>query len=299
MQVRFQKNSIINSCVTTICLMLATAMPGALSAQPQSNGPIAGVSLEQRLKAQVPLDAPFTDETGKPVKIGDYCKDRPVIMNLIFYQCPGICSLELDGIVDCFKKMKLDAGKDFEVVTISINPKEGPNLAIDKKAAYMQMYGRPGGSKGWHFLVGQETNIRRVADSIGYSYKYNPLSPNAMGMFAHPAGIILLTPKGVVSRYFFGTRFYPKDVSLGLVEASANKIGSPVEKFVLMTCLYQYNPYTGRYGVAINRLIQLSGFATVLVLGTFMTVNFARDRKKAREAIKTLPRGDDSSGREK
>jgi protein SCO1/2 len=274
--------------------MLILFLFPSVSAEPQlsAGGPIPGVNLVQRLKAHVPLDAPFVDENGKSVKIGDYCKEKPVILNLIFYQCPGICSIELDSMVDCFKKMTLDAGKDFEVITISINPREGPNLAIDKKEAYMQMYGRPSAKNGWHFLVGQEVNIRRVADSIGYSYKYNPNSPNAMGMFAHPAGIILLTPKGIVSRYFFGTKYYPKDVSLALVEASENRIGSLVEKFVIVSCLYQYNPYTGRYGVVISRLIQISGFMTVFVLATFMTVMFARDRKKAREELKSEPKGE-------
>src|SRR5262249_49398847 len=154
--------------------ILAMAATAIAQAPLSSGGPIPGVNLVQRLKSQVPLDTPFVDENGKAVTIGDYCKDKPVVLNLIFYQCPGVCSLELDGMVDCFKKLKMDPGKDFEVVTISINPKEGPNLALDKKEAYMQTFGRPRDKDGWHFLVGQEANIKRVADSIGYSFKYNP-----------------------------------------------------------------------------------------------------------------------------
>ncbi len=263
-------------------LALVIILNAASSAQSADTGPVPGVNLEQRLDAQVPADAVFQDEHGKTVRIGDYFGKRPVVLNLIFYRCPGTCSVELEGMVDCFRKMDMSVGKQFDVVTISINPKETPALATDKKEALLEMYGRKTANAGWHFLVGDDANIHRVADSIGYRYKYNPNSPNVQGMFAHPAGIILLTPHGKVSRYFFTTMYRPKDVSLGLVEASNNKIGSLVERFVLRTCLYQYNPYTGRYGVQIFRLIQMSGFATVLIVGTGISLMLIKERRTAR-----------------
>jgi protein SCO1/2 len=268
-------------------VFLALCTTAAMAQGPQTD-PIQGVNLEQRLDAQVPVDAVFQDEHGKSVRMGDYFGKRPIVLNLIFYRCPGTCSVELEGMVDCFRKMDMSVGKQFDVVTISINPKETPALATDKKEALLEMYGRKTAQAGWHFLVGDDVNIHRVADSIGYSYKYNPNSPNVQGMFAHPAGIILLTPHGKVSRYFFTTMYRPKDVSLGLVEASNNKIGSLVERFVLRTCLYQYNPYTGRYGVQIFRLIQLSGFATVLIVGSGISMMLIKERRTARTIKKTI-----------
>lgn len=258
-------------------------------AQAKIPDPINGVNLEQRLNAQVPLDATFQDESGKTVKLGDFLRDKPVVLNLIFYRCPGICSLELEGMVDCFKKMDKSVGDEFDVVTISINPKEGPELARDKKEAVLQVYNRPSAKAGWHFLVGSDEQIHRVADSIGYRYKYNPNSPDVQGMFAHPAGITLLTPQGKVSRYFFTTKYPAKDVSLGLVEASHNKIGTLVEKVVLMTCLYQYNPYTGRYGVQIFRLIQLCGFATVIAVAGSISLMLYKERRSSARAKKNSP----------
>jgi protein SCO1/2 len=202
------------SCASLSALAQGTR---SLPAGGTRNDPVPGVNLEQKLNSQIPLDAIFQDEDGKTVRIGDYLGKRPVVLNLIFYRCPGVCSLELEGMLDLFKKLPgkgKQIGEEFDVVTVSIDPKETPRLAADKKAVTLDALGRPEAAKGWHFLVGDKTNIDRIADSIGYRYKYNPDSPNVQGQFAHPAGIIVLTAEGKVSRYFFGTRYRPTDVSL-------------------------------------------------------------------------------------
>ncbi len=246
------------------------------SAQRSSFDPVHNVGWTQKLNTQVPGDLTFTDESRKTVRLGDYLSGkRPVVLNMIFYKCPGVCTMELDGMVKAFNKLKFDPGRDFEVVTVSIDPKETPALAADKKEAYFGIYRRPQDKKGWHFLVGQEAQIERLATAVGFRYTYDEKA----NRFSHPAGIVLLTPNGKISRYFITTVFAPKDLRLALVEASAYKIGSPVDKLVLLTCLYGYDPHTGKYGLFVFRAVQLGGFITLLLLGSFMTVMFLKDRR--------------------
>lgn len=246
------------------------------------------VGLDQKRGAQVPLDLPFTDETGKAVKLGDYFHGKPVILNMIFYKCPGVCMAELDGMTKLFRDpdMSLKAGQDFEVVTVSINPRETPSLAASKKQEYMELLGDKASPAGWHFLLGQDPAIKALAAAVGFRYVYDPPTDQ----FAHPAGIMILTPEGKISHYLYGINFPPRDVRYSLIEASKNKIGSLADKIIL-NCMYQYDPKTGRYGLAIVRALQVGGILTLLTLVTSIVVmskvyNRQMDRWEKQQALK-------------
>jgi protein SCO1/2 len=246
------------------------------------------VGLDQKRGDQVPLDLAFTDETGKSVKLGDYFNGKPVILNMIFYKCPGVCMAELDGMTKLFRDegMAQRAGQDFQVVTVSINPKETPQLAADKKREYMDLLGDKGNQAGWHFLVGQDPAIKALAAAVGFRYVYDPPTDQ----FAHPAGIMVLTPEGKISHYFYGINFQPRDVRFSLIEASKGQIGSLADKIVL-NCMYQYDPKTGRYGLAIVRALQVGGILTLVTLMTSIFVmskvyNRQMDRWEKQQALK-------------
>ena len=243
------------------------------------------VGLDQKRGEQVPLDLAFTDETGKPVKLRDYFHGKPVILNLIFYKCPGVCMAELDGMTKLFRSadMTLKAGKDFEVVTVSINPKETPDLAADKKREYLELLGKESDPNGWHFLLGQEENIEKLAAAVGFRYVYDEKTDQ----FAHPAGIMVATPEGKLSHYFYGINYAPRDIRYSLIEASQNKIGSLADRIAL-NCMYQYDPKTGRYGLAIVRALQFGGILTVLTLVTSIVVMTRAFNKQADRAEQRL-----------
>jgi protein SCO1/2 len=246
------------------------------------------VGLDQKRGEQVPLDMPFLDETGKAVKFGDYFHDKPVILNMIFYKCPGVCMAELEGMTKLFRDNELSqkAGQDFEVVTVSINPKETPQLAADKKREFMDLLGDKGVGAGWHFLTGQDPAIKALAAAVGFRYVYDPPTDQ----FAHPAGIMVLTPEGKVSHYFYGINYQPRDIRFSLIEASKGRIGSLADKIVL-NCMYQYDPKTGRYGLAIVRALQFGGILTLITLVTSIVVmsrvyNRQMDRWEKQQALK-------------
>ena len=201
-----------------------------------SGGSVASkVGFDQKLDAQVPLDIPLRDEAGKPVRLGDFFGERPVILTLVYYECPMLCNEVLNALTRGLKGLTFDVGDQFEVVTVSIDPAETPELAARKKAGYLRRYGRPGAERGWHFLTGDEGSIRKLAQSVGFRYVYMPESKQ----YAHAAGIVLLTPRGRVARYFFGISYAPRDLRLGLTEASAGKIGSPIDQMLLFC--YQFD----------------------------------------------------------
>jgi len=234
---------------------------------------LEGVGIDQRLNEQVPLNLTFKDEQGKTVRLGDYFeKGRPVILNLVYFQCPMLCTEVLNGVTSTLKVIKFVPGKEFEVLTVSIDPRETPQLAANKKEMYLKKLGNPDAAKGWHFLTGEQSQIAALAESVGFRYHFDP----KLDQFAHAAGIMLLTPTGKVAQYYFGVEYSAKDMRLGIVEASQNKIGSLAD-YVLLYC-YHYDPRTGRYGATITNIIRLAGLTTVIVLGSALVMLFRKEK---------------------
>ena len=221
------------------------------------------IRIDQKLNAQVPLDLTFVDENGQPVQLKQYFSPgRPVVLSLVYFTCPMLCTQVLNGLLNVLKEQtSLDAGKDFEVLTVSIDPTDTPALAKAKQEMYTGIYARPTGAAGWHFLTGREPQIRALADAVGFHYAYDPESHQ----YAHASGIMVLTPDGRVSRYFYGIEYHARDMRLGLVEASGGKIGTPVDALLLLCC--QYDPHTGRYGVLIARILKAAGGLTIVLMG--------------------------------
>jgi protein SCO1/2 len=229
---------------------------------------LKNVAIEQNLNEQIPAALTFRDETGKTVTLGDYFGKKPMILNLVYYQCPMLCGEVLTGLESALRVLKFDVGKEFDVLTVSFDPKETPEMAAAKKAEYLKRYGRPSAAEGWHFLTGPAASIDALTKAAGFQYQYDPRS----GQFAHATAIMVLTPQGKIAQYYYGVEFAPKDLRLGLIQASENKIGTVVDQ-VLLYC-YHYDPDTGKYGAIISRVLQLAGGATVLILGTFLIVMF-------------------------
>ena len=235
----------------------------------------ADVGMDQKLGAQAPLDTTFHDETGKAVKFGDFFQgNKPVVLSLPFYKCQGTCLLILDGQARCFRNLDFKLGKDYEAVVVSINPAETKELAAEKKKGMLEYLGKPEGEKGWHFLTGTEPEIKRLANAVGYRYIYDTKT----NQYVHVSGIIVLTPQGKTSHYFYGVDYKPGTMRLALVESSQNKIGSPVDKIMLFCTAY--DPTTGKYGFVIIRLLQVSGTMTAMLVGTFMFLMFRRERRQ-------------------
>jgi protein SCO1/2 len=234
------------------------------------------VGIDQKLDAQIPLDLVFRDEQGRAVALREYFGEKPVILSLVYYECPMLCTLILNGLLRSLRALPLTVGKEFTVLTVSFDPRAGPELAAAKKQAYVRSYGRPGAEGGWHFLTGEETAIRQLTDAVGFRYAFDPET----GQFAHASAIMVLTPHGRIARYFYGVEYAPRDLRFGLIEAAQGKIGSPVDQ-ILLYC-YHYDPKTGKYSVLVLNVLRLAGAATVLILGGFMLVMFRRDRRKKR-----------------
>ncbi len=232
------------------------------------------VGIDQKLSAQVPLDLTFRDEAGQSVQLRQYFGERPVILSLVYYECPMLCTQVLNGLLESLKTLSFDAGRQFNVITVSFDPGETSALAANKKESYLKQYGRAGAEPGWHFLTGDSSSIRQLTQAVGFRYKYDPTT----GQFAHASGIMVITPQGKIARYFYGIEYPARDLRLALVEAAQNQIGSPVD--VLLLYCFHYDPLTGKYGLVIMNVLRLAGIATVMALGTFMIVMFRRDRKK-------------------
>jgi protein SCO1/2 len=225
------------------------------------------VKIEQRLNEQIPLDAEFKDETGRTVRLGEYFKGtKPVLLSLVFYKCPMLCNQILNGVLASARSQAFTVGKEYDILTVSFDPRETPALAAEKKASYIERYNRPGAESGWHFLTGDEVNIRRLTDTVGFIYNYDEKTDQ----FAHASGIMLLTPEGRLARYFYGIEYGARDIRLGLVEASANKIGSLTDQ-LLLYC-YHYDPATGTYGPAVINIMRAGGVVTVLGIGALILV---------------------------
>jgi protein SCO1 len=226
------------------------------------------VGIEQNLDGQIPPGLTFRDETGKTVRLSDYFGKRPLILNLVYYQCPMLCGEVLTGLASALKVLKFDVGNEFDVLTVSFDPRETPGMAAAKKAQYLKRYGRAGAAAGWHFLTGPPESIAALTQAAGFEYQYDERS----GQFAHATAILVLTPEGRIAQYYYGVEFAPKDLRLGLVQASQNKIGTVVDQ-VLLYC-YHYDPDTGRYGAIISRILQLAAGITIVALGGFVALLF-------------------------
>jgi len=233
------------------------------------------VGLDQRLNSEIPLDLTFRDEHGATVALRSFFSGKPVILTLVYYKCPMLCGQVLNSLAHSLKEIPLELGKDFEVVTVSIDPTEKPVLAEAKRQLFVGLYGRSSLDHGWHFLTGEEPEIKSLAASVGFRYAYDATT----GQFAHPSAIMVLTPQGKIARYFYGIQYPPRDLRLGLVEASAGKIGSPVDQ-ILLYC-YHYDSSTGKYGILISRVLQLSGIFTILALAVLVTILLRREHHAA------------------
>lgn len=239
------------------------------------------VGIQQKLNEQIPLEIEFKDEAGKTVKLGDYFGKRPVVLALVYYECPMLCSEVLNGLTGSLKALSLNAGKDFDVIAISFDARENekPELAKNKKENYLNRYGREGAENGWHFLTGTQDSIDKITKAVGFSYKWDEQTKQ----FAHAGAIMILTPEGKMSKYLYGIDYAPKDVKLALIESSENKIGSPVDQ-LLLYC-YHYNPATGKYGLAILNVIRLGGILTILGIGAMIFVFWRRGKNKENDLV--------------
>ena len=266
---------------TAVCLFLMTGLARAADTRPAM---LREVGIEQRLGRDLPLDALFADELGRPVRLGQYFGRRPVILVLAYYNCPMLCTQVFNGLVSSLRVVGFDAGKEFEVVAVSFDPRDRPRDAAAKKKAYVDEYRRPGAAMGWHFLTGGAGSIERVTKAAGFRYKFD----ESTGQFAHSTAIYVATPEGKLSRYFYGIEYGPRDLRLALVEASSGRIGSPVDQ-ILLYC-YHYDPKLARYSAAIMGMVRVGGAAAVVILSTFLIIMWRRDRLRQRPD--PLPRGD-------
>lgn len=238
---------------------------------------LTNVGIEQHLDGQVPADLAFVDDTGLAVKLGDYFGKKPLILNLVYYNCPMLCGEALAGLSASMKMIKFDVGNEFDVVTVSFNPKETPQLAAQKKAEYLKRYGRPNAGPGWHFLTGPPESINALTKAVGFQYQYDATKDQ----YAHATAIMVLTPQGRISRYFYGVDFPPKDLRMGLVEASEGKIGNAVDQ-VLLYC-YHYDPVAGKYGAVVSNMLKIGGGLTILFIGALILILIRLDRAAAHQ----------------
>ena len=258
-------------------MLLVAGLSAAIPASAQQAATPAilhKVGITQNLGAQIPADLTFRDESGNPVRLGDFFGKKPIVLSLVYFDCPALCTEVLNGELRTMNAISLDLGKDFEAVTVSFEPKDTPALAKAKRDVYIGQYGRPGSTDHWHFLTGDQPSIDALTSAAGFQYAYD----SSIRQYAHAAAILVLTPDGRIDRYFYGVVYPARDVRLGLVEASQGKIGTLTDH-ALLYC-YQYDPMTGKYGVVVINVLRAAGGLTVLLLGIFMTVMFMRERKR-------------------
>jgi protein SCO1/2 len=241
-----------------------------------------GVGIDQHLNTQLPLNLTFIDDAGQQVALSSYFGKRPAILALVYYRCPMLCSEELDGLTSALEMVRFIPGKDFNIVVVSIDPTEGTDLAAAKKREYVKRYGRPETANGWHFLTGTQANIDALTQAVGFRYVKLKVPGSSLMQYAHASSIQIVTPEGKLAQYYMGVEYSPKDMLLGLNEASSNRIGSPVEN--ILTYCYHYDPATNTHDLIISRVVQLGGFFTLVLLGGFMLVMFRRDYKHDHES---------------
>ena len=254
-----------------VVFVLAMLSDRAFS-QSQLPEAVRNVGIDQRLNEQLPLDIEFRNEEGRLVNLGQFFHDKPVVLSLVYHECPMLCNEVLEGMLRAFRVLRFDVGKEFDVLTVSFNPREDAPLAKSAKESYVRRYKREGAAEGWHFLTGDQTSIDRLTKAVGFRYRYDAQK----NQYAHAGGIMVLTPQGRLSRYFYGIEFAPKDLRLGLIEASQNKIGSIVDQ-VLLFC-YHYDPVTGKYGLVILTTLRIVGVLFVLGLTLYVILMLRRER---------------------
>jgi protein SCO1/2 len=272
--------------VGTPAIVYASKLDEAGQPKPMPATPsdvIREVGFDQNLNAQLPLEAKFRNEAGNPVELRQYFGKRPVVLALVYYDCPMLCTLILNGLTSSLKVVNLDAGTDFDVLAVSFDPRETAELALAKKAEYVKEYGRPGAERGWHFLTGDAESIRQLTQAVGFKYFWDEESKQ----FAHASGVMVVTPDGKLSKYYYGIEYAPRDVKLGLVDASAGRIGSAVDR-MLLYC-YHYDPVTGRYSLAVMNLIRLLGVGTVAAIALFIVLMLRRERRGVGNALPSSP----------
>ena len=238
---------------------------------------LSGVGVAQNLNGQLPLSLTFTDDQGQQVELGSYFGKKPAILALVYYQCPMLCSEELNGLTGALQMVDEVPGKDFNVIVVSIDPTEGTDLAAAKKRSYVKRYGHPETAAGWHFMTGTQANIDALTKAVGFGYVKIPGPDGKLTQFAHASSIQIVTPEGKLAQYYMGVEYSPKDLRLGLAEASSNRIGSPVDN--ILTYCYHYDPGTNKHSLIVARVVQLGGLVTVCTLGGFMLVMFRRDSR--------------------
>ena len=260
-------------------LLLAALAGGARAEESASPvDPGRDIGFDHHLGRQVDLDLPFRDESGQEVRLGDYARGRPVVLSLAYYGCPMLCSLARQGLASSLKPLLFEPGREFEVVTVSFDPSETPEMAQRARSLALEEYGRPGAVSGWHFLTGGEDAIRRLTEAVGFRFAWDEESRQ----YAHATGIVLLTPEGRVSRYLFGVDYEPKDLRLGLIESAGGRIGTLADRLLLLC--YRYDPHTGRYSAVAMGLVRTGAALGVLGLGAFVGIMVRRERRRTGEA---------------
>jgi protein SCO1/2 len=261
--------------LTPVLMLFCVSAAICTRAQTLTENQLASISFDQRLGTQISLDLPFRDEKGNAVTLRDFFGEKPVVLVMGYYQCPMLCTLTFNGMVEAMNDMKWSIGQQFNVVHVSIDPKETPSLAAAKKQTYVKRYGRPGADQGWHFLTGDDADIRKLADEVGFHYAYD----SAVKQYAHPSGLVILTPQGKVAKYFFGVKFSPPELYTALQTASERKVGSPIERLVLLC--FHYTPIKGKYGALIMNVVRLLGAATLAGMVYFFIAMVRRERAGA------------------
>ncbi|HUR22187.1 MAG TPA: SCO family protein [Vicinamibacterales bacterium] len=280
------------ACATAVMAVLPVVSPSAQRPLPGSSAPgqpamaplaiLKDVRIDQKMDAPVPLDLPFVDEYGKDVTLAKYFDgSRPAVLALVYYECPMLCTQVLNGLFSSIEPLKLDAGRDFDIVVVSFDPGETPAMALAKKTSYLKHYHRPTGEAGIHFLTGRQAAIDKLADAVGFRYAYD----ETIDQYAHPAAVTVLTPKGHVSKYLYGVEFAPMDFRFAMVSAGEGTIGTVIDQ-ALMYC-FHYDPATGKYSVAIMRFVRLAGVLTLIGIMAFIFVHLRRDRRQNGAVVPT------------
>ena len=290
---RIRRSAACRAAAAFLCLAaLATSLKAQVSrydekqmGQTNDKPPaiLNSVGIAQHLNQQLPLNLTFTDDTGRQVQLASYFGKKPAILALVYYQCPMLCSEELNGLTGALQMVDHVPGRDFNIIVVSIDPSEGTDLAAAKKRSYLKRYGHPETADGWHFMTGTQPNIDALTKAVGFGYVKIPGPDGKLTQFAHASSIQIVTPEGKLAQYYMGVEYSPKDLRLGLVEASSNRIGSPVDN--ILTYCYHYDPTTNRHSLIIARVVQLGGAVTVILLGGFMWIMFRRDYRQAHEQL--------------